>query len=159
MLPVTCVSWHDAVGYAAWFAESTGAPWRLPSELEWEKLARGVDGRRFPWGDAAVLGYANVLGSTQSKPTLGRVDGRPVDSSVYGPASLAGNQRELTQSRWQREGPTPQGGLPTQVPPEGGALVVRGGVYAGVLQGLGSRWVTQPSAVNAYRGFRLVCTV
>jgi formylglycine-generating enzyme required for sulfatase activity len=49
--PVVMVSWDDAAAYAAWLSARTGMPWRLPTELEWEKTARGVDGRIFPWGD------------------------------------------------------------------------------------------------------------
>lgn len=49
--PVVLVSHGDAVAFAAWLSRETGDVWRLPSEAEWEKAARGVDGRRFPWGD------------------------------------------------------------------------------------------------------------
>ena len=49
--PVVLVSHGDAEAYAAWLSGATGRRWRLPSELEWEKAARGPDGRRFPWGD------------------------------------------------------------------------------------------------------------
>jgi len=49
--PVVLVSHDDARAYAAWLSSVTGERWRLPTELEWEKAARGVDGRRFPWGD------------------------------------------------------------------------------------------------------------
>ena len=49
--PVVLVSHADAEAYASWLAEVTGRSWRLPTELEWEKAARGTDGRRFPWGD------------------------------------------------------------------------------------------------------------
>jgi formylglycine-generating enzyme required for sulfatase activity len=45
------VSHGDAEAYAAWLGEITGRRWRLPREAEWEKAARGSDGRRFPWGD------------------------------------------------------------------------------------------------------------
>ncbi len=49
--PVVLVSHDDALAYAAWLAAETGRAWRLPSEPEWEKAARGLDGARFPWGD------------------------------------------------------------------------------------------------------------
>ncbi|MFQ5954692.1 MAG: formylglycine-generating enzyme family protein [Kiloniellales bacterium] len=49
--PVVLVSHHDALAYAGWLTAKTGRAWRLPTELEWEKAARGLDGARFPWGD------------------------------------------------------------------------------------------------------------
>jgi formylglycine-generating enzyme required for sulfatase activity len=50
--PVVGVSWHDAVAYSGWLAARTGEPWRLPTEAEREKAARGgVEGARYPWGD------------------------------------------------------------------------------------------------------------
>ena len=49
--PVVLVSHRDALAYTAWLSARTGRVWRLPTELEWEKAARGTDGRRFPWGD------------------------------------------------------------------------------------------------------------
>lgn len=48
--PVVLVSHDDAVAYAAWFSKATGETWRLPTEIEWEKAARGIDGYTFPWG-------------------------------------------------------------------------------------------------------------
>lgn len=49
--PVVLVSHDDAMAYAAWLGAKTGWVWRLPSEIEWEKAARGPDGAYFPWGD------------------------------------------------------------------------------------------------------------
>ena len=50
--PVVLVEWHHAVAYADWFSRRTSAHWRLPTEEEWEKAARGTGGNRFPWGNA-----------------------------------------------------------------------------------------------------------
>jgi len=50
--PVVAVSWHDAVRYCEWLATKTGRGFRLPSEAEWERAARGGrEGELFPWGD------------------------------------------------------------------------------------------------------------
>ncbi len=50
--PVTAVSWFEAVAYCEWLSASTGAHYRLPTEAEWERAARGgADGKLFPWGD------------------------------------------------------------------------------------------------------------
>jgi formylglycine-generating enzyme required for sulfatase activity len=50
--PVVLVSHQDARAYAEWLSAETGEHWRLPTETEWEKAARGTDGRRFPWGES-----------------------------------------------------------------------------------------------------------
>lgn len=49
--PVVLVTWDDANAYAVWLSGATGRRWRLPTETEWEKAARGIDGRMFPWGN------------------------------------------------------------------------------------------------------------
>jgi formylglycine-generating enzyme required for sulfatase activity len=50
--PVTSVSWYDAASYCEWLAERTGKPYRLPTEAEWERAARGgIEGKLYTWGD------------------------------------------------------------------------------------------------------------
>ena len=49
--PVCMISWNSAMAYCRWLAHKTNLSWRLPFELEWEKAARGVDGRFHVWGD------------------------------------------------------------------------------------------------------------
>ena len=49
--PVVMVSYRDAQSYARWLSRKTGEQWRLPTEAEWEKAARGTNGHRFPWGN------------------------------------------------------------------------------------------------------------
>src|SRR4029079_5194381 len=50
-VPVCLVDWFDARTYCRWLSAPTGSAVRLPTEIEWEKAARGVDGRVYPWGD------------------------------------------------------------------------------------------------------------
>jgi formylglycine-generating enzyme required for sulfatase activity len=94
--PVVLVSRGDAEAYAAWLSRATGHGWRLPTELEWEKAARGVDGRRFPWGE----GFApRLLNSHDAGPfdTL-PVGSFPEGASPFGILDAAGQVFEWTST-------------------------------------------------------------
>ena len=101
--PVVHITWFEAVAFAHWLAETTGQPWRLPSELEWEKAARGVDRRCFPWGDQFDPMFCIMMDSHVGKPEIRSVNHNLLDCSLYGVRSLAGNTREWCLDRFQAE--------------------------------------------------------
>ena len=93
-LPVTGISWFDAVAFALWRADRDGLEWQLPREAWWEKAARGVDGRAFPWGDRFDPTLAKMRDSRAGAPRPEPVGAFPDDVSVYGVRDLAGSVRE-----------------------------------------------------------------
>ncbi len=98
--PLVCVSWSDVVAYAAWLAQVTGQPWRLPTEAEWEKAARGTDGRIYPWGNAWDKNRANTSdGGPKTTTPVGTYADKG-DASPYGAHDLAGNVWEWTSTLW-----------------------------------------------------------
>ncbi len=92
--PVFSVDYASARAWMAWQAARTGRPWRLPGELEWEKAARGVDSRRFPWGDHFDPSWCHMSLSHQHERQPAPVDSYPVDTSPYGVRGMAGNVRD-----------------------------------------------------------------
>jgi formylglycine-generating enzyme required for sulfatase activity/tRNA A-37 threonylcarbamoyl transferase component Bud32 len=93
-VPVHLVDWFDAVAYCRWTAERAGDALRLPTEVEWEKAARGTDGRFYPWGDRFDPTFCKMRESrpfaTQPEP----VGSFAVDESPYGVRDMGGGMRE-----------------------------------------------------------------
>jgi serine/threonine-protein kinase len=96
--PVVGVSWHDAMAYCAWRGARDGRRYRLPTETEWEKAARGVDGRWFPWGWRFDPSLCNMENSRRERPAPVLVEEFPADRSVYGVRGTAGNVEEWTST-------------------------------------------------------------
>lgn len=101
-LPVFGISWDDATEYCRWLTAQAGAgKWRfeLPTEDEWEKAARGVDGRFFPWGDVIDPTFCRMADSrsVEQETLLPEPIGLfPLDESPYGVRDLGGGMREWT---------------------------------------------------------------
>ena len=68
-MPVVAVSWHEAVAYCEWLSRATGKSYRLPTEAEWERAARGgAEQRLYPWGDAPPEQVPNYAGRWENGP-------------------------------------------------------------------------------------------
>jgi formylglycine-generating enzyme required for sulfatase activity len=108
--PVVKVSWHDAAAYCRWLAEKSGRTYRLPTEAEWEKAARGPEGLIYPWGNAWEAGRCNT--EEDGKGGTTPVGAYPDGASPYGVLDMAGNVWEWTISLWGENWEKPAFGYP-----------------------------------------------
>jgi len=165
-LPVTFVTWPEALAYARWLErelpkaagtpalvrERLAAGWRvtLPTEAQWEKAARGADGRRYPWGHDPRRDRANF-------PSAGAVPvGQfPCPECAHGLSDMAGNVWEWTRSPYQAY---PYTEADDRANHEADALwVIRGGHFgddARLVRGA-ARGAAEPGARRAFIGFRV----
>lgn len=93
--PVVNVSWLELVKYAGWLSQLTGQWWRLPTEAEWEKAARGTDGRIYPWGNQWDKTRANTSDGGPGRATAVGLFASRGDASLYGAHDMAGNVWQL----------------------------------------------------------------
>lgn len=93
-VPVLLVDWFDARAYCRWLGEKLGATIRLPTEAEWEKAARGTDGRVHPWGDRFDPTFCLMRESRKFFQQPEPIGSFPTDLSPYGVRDMAGGMRE-----------------------------------------------------------------
>jgi formylglycine-generating enzyme required for sulfatase activity len=124
--PVVRVTFHDALAYCSWLTgklcEWAGTPpalkemlasggcVTLPSEAEWEKAARGADGRIYPWG--AVFDTEKANTSEGGVGTTSAVGCYPEGASPYSVQDMSGNVWEWTRSLWGKDWSKPEWGYP-----------------------------------------------
>ncbi len=125
--PVLGVNWDGAVAYCNWLSAKTGHTYRLPTEAEWEKAARGTDQRRYPWGNTIDRTKANYVGAAPFD--TGAPGGTYTGASPYGAFDMAGNVMEWCSDWYGRDYYAISPRKNPKGPDTGAYRVLRGGTF------------------------------
>lgn len=155
--PRESVSWWEAMAYCKWLSERLGYAVTLPTEWQWERAARGRDGRQYPWGNEYVAGSANVneTWGGQGPHHLGRTSAvgiYPSGASPEGVMDLTGNVWEWCRNEYRK---------PERVQLSGREpRVMRGGCWFNSPDNAraADRGYNHPGLRNSKFGFRPVCS-
>ncbi len=155
LCPVVGVSWFEAVAYCRWLSAESGLQVRLPTEAEWEKAARGTDGRKYPWGNNWDPERCNTSERGPGHTTPVGQYSSPSDSP-YGVADMAGNVWEWTSSLYKKYPYRADGGR--EGPEAEGARVLRDGSWSSLERyaRCASRIVYGPVSFLSSVGFRVL---
>lgn len=97
--PIVGVTYHDAVAYCEWLSKITGDTYQLPTEIEWERAARGDDGRIYPWGNTPPTDeLANCWPNHKTRTSVYE---HAAGASPFGILDMSGNVWEWTRSPWK----------------------------------------------------------
>jgi len=154
--PVVAVSWFDAVEYCAWLSSLTGSHYRLPTEAEWERAARGgAEGKSFPWGDDPPT-------SRPAYHTRWKTGPEPVCQSqpnAYGLYDICENVHEWCSDWFEADYYAVSPNRNPQGPGQGSRKASRGGAWRHQIKisRCSARSSIPPEFKYADYGFRVVC--
>ena len=153
--PVVNVSWNDAVAYCEWLILETGKNYRLPTEAEWEKAARGTSSYIWPWGNEFDSNKANTKEANIAATTpVGQFS--PQGDSAYGCSDMVGNVWEWCNDRWKHD-PTSNISVTSHMSQKGNNYIVKGGSYNRFYWDArcATRRANKPDLAGEAKGFRI----